>query len=146
MHNIPEENIQYGILLQQKIKPDYKFTLYTDDENGSLKIDLYSDIFSRDEKFVNPHAFTYNKKTGKLTYDSIQLEDPIAKFDENQELESIEPVETDHSGNKKLFEHEHWDYEDEKKNLEEKKQCKDSQPSLVTFGLVSYVLMPVTKD
>ena len=33
-----------------------------------------------------------------------------------------------------------------KKNLEEKKQCKDSQPSLVTFGLVSYVLMPVTKD
>ena len=102
MYHIPEENIQFGILLQRRIRPDYKFTLYTDDEKGNLKIDLCSSGFY--DKTVNPNTFTYNKKTGELTYDSIQLENPVGIFNENQELESIEPVINDLSDNKELFE------------------------------------------
>lgn len=103
MHNIPEENIQYCVLLQQRIDPDYKFTLYTDDENGNLKIDLFSGESIYDNS-TNPHIFTYNKKTGKLTYNSIQLSNPTASFNENQKLQSIEPAKDNLSNNKKLFE------------------------------------------
>ena len=103
MHGIPEENIQYGIIIQQMIKPDYKFTIYTDDEKGNLKIDLYSGRYLY-ENSINPHTFTYNKKTNELTYNSIQLFDPEAEFDENQEFKRAEPVEYDLSGNKELFE------------------------------------------
>ena len=103
MHNIPEENIQYSVLLQQRIDPDYKFTLYTDDENGNLKIDLFSGESIYDNS-TNPHIFTYNKKTGKLIYNSIQLSNPTASFNENQKLQSIEPAKDNLSNNKKLFE------------------------------------------
>lgn len=102
MYNIPEDNIQFGVLLQRRIRPDYKFTLYTDDEKDNLKIDLSTRYFF--DKTVNPNTFTYNKKTGELTYDSIQLENPVGIFNENQELESIEPVTNDLSDNKELFE------------------------------------------
>ena len=104
MHNIPEENIQYGVLLQKRIRPDYKFTLYTDDEKGNLKIDLYSNEYSLYDNTVNPHIFTYNKRTGELTYDSIQLENPVGRFNENQELKFMEPAENDLSDNRELFE------------------------------------------
>ena len=104
MHNIPDENIQFGVILQQRIMPDYKFTLYTDDGNGNLKIDLYSGLSNIFDNTVNPHIFTYNKKTNELSYDSIQLGNPIGIFDENQQLESIEPIENNLSDNKELFE------------------------------------------
>lgn len=102
MHSVPDENIQYGVLLQRRIQPDYKFTLYTDDEKGNLKIDLYSNFLY--DNTVNPHVFTYNKDSGILTYDSIQLENPVGEFNENQELEKIEPIENDLSDNTQLFE------------------------------------------
>lgn len=107
MHNISENDIQPGIILQERVKldkNDYKFTLYTDDKKGNLKIDLYSHKEWLYDGITNPHVFTYNKKTGELTYDYIQLETPVAKYNENQELQSIEPVEHDLSDKKELFE------------------------------------------
>lgn len=104
MYNIPEEDIQPGIILQEMIKPDYKFTLYTDDGKGNVKFDLYSDKGWLYEGIINPHTFTYNKKTRELTYNSIQLGCPVGKFNENQEMKSLEPIEGDLSNNEKIME------------------------------------------
>lgn len=103
MYNIPEENIQPGIVLQNRVKPDYKFTLYTDDKKGNLKIELYSDREWRFEGSTQPHIFTYNKDNGKLTYDSIQMNCPKVTFNEDEEIIELEPLKYDLSGNKKLF-------------------------------------------
>ncbi len=104
MYNIPEENIQPGIILQERIEPDYKYTLYTDDKKGNLKIELYSDKKWRDEDAVQPNVFTYNRKTGELSYDSIQLAYPMVTFDENEKIVELEPLKYDLSDNKELFE------------------------------------------
>ena len=103
MYNIPEENIQPGIVLQNRVKPDYKFTLYTDDKKGNLKIELYSDKQWQLEGATQPHIFTYNKNNGKLTYDSIQMNCPKVTFNEDEEIIELEPLKYDLSGNKKLF-------------------------------------------
>ena len=34
-YNIPEDSIQPGVILQNRVKPDYKFTIYTDDKKGN---------------------------------------------------------------------------------------------------------------
>ena len=104
LYGIPDESIQLGVILQQQIVPDYKFTLYTDDKKGNLKIDLYSDDGWRHTDAIVPHTFTYNRENNTLTYDSIQIEYPVGKFDENQVMESITPPKHDLSGNKELFE------------------------------------------
>ena len=39
-----------------------------------------------------------------MTYNSIQLSNPTASFNENQKLQSIEPAKDNLSNNKKLFE------------------------------------------
>ena len=102
-HNIPSENIQAGIILQDKIIPDYKFTLYTDDKEGNLKIELYSDENWKFEDSVLPHTFIYDKKTNELIYTSIQMETPSVIFDENEEIIDIDKPERDLSTDKKLF-------------------------------------------
>ena len=103
-YNIPEENIQPGIILQERINADYKYTLYTDDQKGNLKIELYSDNAWKQADTVQPHIFTYNKKTKELSYDSIQMRYPMVTFNENEEIIDIEPIENDLSNNKKLSE------------------------------------------
>ena len=104
MYNIPEENIQPGIIIQDRIKPDYKFTLYTDDKKGNVKVELYSDKKWFNDDVNLPNVFTYNKKTGKLNYDSIQMTAPTVTFDENREISELEPVKYDLSDKKELFE------------------------------------------
>ncbi len=104
LYNIPEENIKPGIILQTRIIPDYKFTLYTDDKKGNLKIEMYSAKGWVQEGCIQPHIFTYNKNTGELFYDSIQMAYPTATFNENEELIDLAPIKYDLSNNKKLFE------------------------------------------
>lgn len=102
-HNIPDDKIQPGIILQDKIDEDYKFTIYTDDKNNNLKIDLFSNGAWNYEDAIQPHVFTYNKNNGKLTYDSIQMENSAVTFDENMNIIDSEPVKQDLSENKQLF-------------------------------------------
>lgn len=102
-HNIPDEKIKPGIILQDKIDEDYKFTIYTDDKNNNLKIDLYSNNAWNYENAIQPHVFTYNKKNDKLTYNSIQMENSAVTFDENMNIIDAEPIKDDLSENKQLF-------------------------------------------
>lgn len=103
IHNIPEENIQPGIILQERIIPNHRYTIYTDDNKGNLKIEMYSDIVSKDVSYLQPNIFTYNKKTGELSYDSVQMGNPTATFSENGELTELEPLQYDLSNNRKIF-------------------------------------------
>lgn len=103
-HNIPEDKIKPGILLQDNIDENYKFTIYTNDGNNNLKIDLFSNNAWEYENAIQPHVFTYDRKKDKLTYDSIQMENSAVTFDENMNIINSEPIKNDLSGNKKLFE------------------------------------------
>lgn len=103
MYNIPYEDIQPGVIIQERIMPDYKFTLYTDDEKGNVKVELYSDKTWYHDDAVLPNIFTYNRKTGKLTYNSIQMNNPMATFNEDGEIIELEPIKYDLSDNKELF-------------------------------------------
>ena len=85
------------------MNPDYKFTLYTDDNDGNLKIELYSDNAWFDENTVLPHTFIYNKETKELKYSSIQMGSPIVTFNENEDIIDIDRVQNDLSSDKKLF-------------------------------------------
>ena len=100
-YNIPDESFMPGIILQEKIKPDYRFTLYTDDNKGNLKIDLYSS--KRTALSVVPHTYTYNKESGELTYDSIQTEPFEVYFNEDEEIAGYAPEIDNLEGNEKLF-------------------------------------------
>lgn len=102
-YNIPDENIQPGVIIQDRIFPDYKFTLYTDDKKGNVKVELYSDKKWCNDEVNLPNIFTYNRKTGKLTYKSIQMINPKATFDENGDLIELEPLKYNLSDNKNLF-------------------------------------------
>ncbi len=102
-YNIPDEKIQPTVLLQEQIDEDYKFTLYTDDKNGNLKIDLFSDENWDNEETTQPHVFTYNKKDKTLKYNSIQMNDSSVTFDENMNIIDSDPIKNDLSSNKKLF-------------------------------------------
>lgn len=104
MYNIPDENIQPGIIIQERIRPDYKFTLYTDDKKGNVKVELFSDKAWYHDDAILPNIFTYNRKTGELTYNSIQMDCPMATFNEDGEIIDLEPVKYDLSENKELFE------------------------------------------
>ncbi|MBQ9245164.1 hypothetical protein IJ182_02725 [bacterium] len=101
VYHINDDAIKPCVIIQNKVDPDYKFTLYTDDNYGKVKIDMYSGANS---KYSQPHVFTYDKKTKKLSYDSIQM--PNAAFvdlDENLQISGFEPIQNNLSGNKKLF-------------------------------------------
>ena len=105
-HQIKDDDVKPGAIIQDFILSDYSFTLYTDTNDGKLRIELYSDVAAASSVKRNyvPHIFTYDKKSGKLSYDAIQIStDASATLDENGELVDIEPVQTDLTGNKKLF-------------------------------------------
>ena len=104
INHIPEDAIQPGILIQNRIDPDYKLRIYTDDDNDNVRINVFSGKLAVHSDSFHPHIFRYNKKTGKLTYDSIQMTDSFVTYDENENLIDITPIEEDLSENKKLFE------------------------------------------
>ena len=102
-HKIPDNDIKTGIIIQDFIDEDYKFTIYTDDDNNNLKIDLYSDNAWFYENAIQPHIFTYNKDTKKLQYDSIQMDNISVTFDEDMNIINSDKIENNLSNNKKLF-------------------------------------------
>ena len=104
-YQIPDENVQPGAILQDHINSDYVFTVYTDDNNEKLKIDLFAKkiaAFGRD--VYQPHVFSYDKKSGELSYDSVQMADSSVTFDEQGNIIDIDPIEEDLSNNKKILE------------------------------------------
>lgn len=103
-YNIPDDIVKPGVIIQNRVNPDYKFTIYTDDENGNVRVNLYSGIRAIHSDVFHPHVFRYKKETGKLTYDSIQMTDTEVTFDENENVIDITPLEEDLSDNKELFE------------------------------------------
>ena len=103
-YKINFEDIKPGIVLQNGITPDYKFTLYTDDGEGNIKIDLISgDSSNFAEGKVLPHVFTYNKNTGELNYNSIQQGTSSVTFDEQMNIIGHTPVTENLSDNKDLL-------------------------------------------
>ena len=104
IYNIPDDIVKPGAIIQNRVDPDYKFTIYTDDENGNVRVNLYSGIRANHSDVFHPHIFRYKKETGKLTYDSIQMTDTEVTFDENENMIDITPIEEDLSENKDLFE------------------------------------------
>lgn len=103
-HGIPDEAIQPSVILQKYIEPDYKFTLYTDFDDNKMRIEMYSDEAWSSGNAEQPNVFTYDKTTGKLTYDSVQLCEPYASYDENLNPLPLEPMEYDLSGKPEVFE------------------------------------------
>ena len=94
-YKIPEEDIQPTILLQNYVRPDYKFTLYSD-YNNKVRVELYSDNLWKFGDGANmPHVFEYDKKTKELNYKSFQQSDDWAIYDEKLNLKELSPIETD---------------------------------------------------
>ena len=104
IYNIPDDIVKPGAIIQNRVDPDYKFTIYTDDENGNVRINLYTGKRAIHSDVFHPHVFRYNRETNKLTYDSIQMTDTEVTFDENGNFVDITPLEEDLSDNKDLFE------------------------------------------
>lgn len=103
-YQIPDENVQPGALIQNYIPAKYKFTVYTDD-NNNLRIELFSrNAFLFGKDIYQPHVFSYDKETGELRYDSIQMTDEGVTFNEAGEIIEIDPIEEDLSNNEKIME------------------------------------------
>ncbi len=105
-YNIPDEDVQAGVVLQDRVDSKNCFTIYTDNGDGNLIID-YRTYTSYDDPKYNPvlcpHLYTYNKKTGKLTYQTKQVRVHAgANFDEKCRLMYSDPVEIDLTGDEEL--------------------------------------------
>ncbi|MBQ1612207.1 MAG: hypothetical protein II085_01900, partial [Alphaproteobacteria bacterium] len=105
-YNIPDEDVQAGVVLQDRVDSKNCFTIYTDNGDGNLIID-YRTYTSYDDPKYNPvlcpHLYTYNKKTGKLTYQTKQVRVHAgANFDEKCRLMYSDPVEIDLTGDTEL--------------------------------------------
>lgn len=103
-HGIPDDAIQPTVILQEFIKPDYKFTLYTNFDDNKMRLEMYSDNAWRFGDAEQPHVFTYDKKSGELTYDSVQLTESCASYDENLNPLASEPMRFDISDKPEVFE------------------------------------------
>lgn len=105
-YQIDDDNVKPGEIIQDFIVPNYSFTIYTDTNDGKLKIEMFSgnNAFGTAKNGCTPHIFTYDRITGSLTYDAIQTDDCSSViFNENEEIVEIPPLKHDLSGNKKLF-------------------------------------------
>ena len=103
-HGIPEDAIKPSVIIQELISPDYKFTLYTDYKDNRMRIELYSDKMWILGETQQPNVFTYDKNTGELTYDSIQLRQSPLTYDENFNLKELPPLKYDLSNKPEVFE------------------------------------------
>ena len=103
--NISDDEIKPTIIIQDRILPEYKFTVYTNFGNSNkLIIEIYSDemIDATDE--IQPHVFEYDRKTQTLTYKSIQLGYPTVKFNENQTMTTEKTTRYDLTERQAVFE------------------------------------------
>ena len=104
-YHIPDKNVQPGALIQDYIPVKYKFTVYTNDDNNKLRLELFSrDAFRYGKDRYQPHVFSYDKSTGELSYDSIQMTDEGVTFNEDGEIIEIDPIQEDLSNNEKILE------------------------------------------
>ena len=106
--HIPEEDIQVGVIVQKEILTDKKFTIYTDDGSGDLKMDLRIEPKKKDKygdnRVIISHMFTYHRDTGELTYDSMQTERYSgATYDMDGNMKELDPA-NDLSDDKELLE------------------------------------------
>ncbi len=98
-YGIPDKDVQPGVVLQDRISTHNYFTIYTDDGNGNLKIDFRTIATEQKDPILCPHIYTYNKETGKLTYQTKQVKRRVgANFDEKCRLIYSDPVEVDLTG------------------------------------------------
>lgn len=80
-YGIKDEDIKPTVLIQNRIEPDYEFTLYTQDGENNVRIELKESPYFH--KTVSPYVFIYNKNTGVLKQESIQEIQPSVTFDED---------------------------------------------------------------
>lgn len=102
-HGIAEDAIKPSIIIQERIHPDYKFTLYTDYKDNKMRIELYSDKMWYCGDVQQPNVFTYDKNTGELTYDSVQLGETSLTYDEKFNLKELPPLEYNLSNKPEVF-------------------------------------------
>ncbi len=104
-YQIDEESIKPGILINNNIPSEYKFTLYTDDGKGNMKLSLYE--FTPPFYFLNDsiesNTFLFNKKTKEITYKSKQFDNCPATVDENGNIIDIELRTKDVKSDKKIY-------------------------------------------
>ena len=102
-YGIPDKEVQPGVVLQDRISTHNYFTIYTDDGNGNLKIDFRTITTEQKDPILCPHIYTYNKETGKLTYQTKQAKRRVgANFDGKCRLMYSDPVEVDLTGDNEL--------------------------------------------
>ncbi len=89
-YGIKDEDIKPTVLIQNEINADYYFTIYTDDSENNLRIELKEDGYRNSS--VSPYVFLYNKETGELQQESIQEFQPSVTFDENLNIVDESPI------------------------------------------------------
>ena len=75
-YGINEKDIQPSVIVQERIYPDYEYTLYTDDGDNNIIIDLSDNSLG----YMKPAnaLIKYNKKTKELTLERKQS--PLATY------------------------------------------------------------------
>lgn len=68
-YGLEDAIIQPTIIVQQLIKPDYKFTLYTDSDDRKLKIEMFTKKVNGGDK--NPAEISYDRKTGEIKLETL---------------------------------------------------------------------------
>src|SRR5574344_140978 len=91
-YGIKHSDIKPSVIIQNKIDPDYKFTLYTRDIDGKLRIEMYSDKMWEKDGLADPYIFTYDRKKHKLEYESVQHSIDKVEFDEKFNIINPKPV------------------------------------------------------
>jgi len=76
-YGIEDKDIQPSVIIQENIYPDYKYTLYTDDGDNNIIIDLSDSSLEPANALIK-----YNKKTNKLTLERKQSPFATYLFDE----------------------------------------------------------------
>lgn len=85
-HNIPDETIKPSVIIQDRIKPDYSFTTYTESPIDKNKVLI--ELFIYIDRFCNPKPYqiTYNKLTKELKVEQEHSKYEEYLFDENYKL------------------------------------------------------------
>lgn len=92
-HNIPHGNVQPTVLVQQYEPCDYTFTMYTNDEDGNVRIEMFSKYTKEHRRFnnpVSPNVFVYDTKTGEIHVEQKENVSRDVTFDEDLNVVDIE--------------------------------------------------------
>lgn len=92
-HNIPHENVQPTVLVQQYEPCDYTFTMHTNDEDGNVRIEMFSKYTKEHRLFnnpVSPNIFVYDAKTDEISVEQKENVSRDVTFDEDLNVVDIE--------------------------------------------------------